>query len=112
MGATRAETGTLVGGAAACSAGCVLMIKDADAWHGLPDRGQHVLLELYKKLTEYRDELRDELAVILAGDGSRCGSCCTPPRRWPPGSARSSNSPATSPPSSARSSPRWLPMRA
>ena len=38
-------------------------------WHGLPDRGQHVLLELYKKLTEYRDELRDELAVILAGDG-------------------------------------------
>ena len=68
-GATRAETGALMGAAATRSTGCVLMIKDADAWHGLPDSGQHVLWELYKKLTEYRDELRDELAVILAGDG-------------------------------------------
>ena len=34
--------------------GCVLMINDTHAWHNLPDRGQHVMWELYKKLTEYR----------------------------------------------------------
>lgn len=43
------------------------MINDAHAWHSLPDRGQHVVWELHKKLTEYRKELRDDLAVILAG---------------------------------------------
>jgi AAA lid domain-containing protein/ATPase family protein associated with various cellular activities (AAA) len=68
-GATRAETAALMGAVAARAAGCVLMIKDADARQGLPDRGQHVSWELYKKLSEYRDGLRDELAVILAGDG-------------------------------------------
>lgn len=67
VGATRAETGALVAGAARRSTGGVLMISDAHAWHGLPDRGQHVLWELYKKLTEYRRELRDQLALILAG---------------------------------------------
>jgi hypothetical protein len=38
VGATRAETGTLMGGAATRSAGCVLMIKDADAWRQRPAR--------------------------------------------------------------------------
>lgn len=45
------------------------MINHADAWLGLPDSSQHVLWELYKKLSEYRTEMGDELAVILAGDG-------------------------------------------
>ena len=68
-GSTRAETGALLGGAATGSSGCVLMINHADAWLGLPDGGRHVLWELYKKLSEYRTEMGDELAVILAGDG-------------------------------------------
>ena len=67
VGATRAETSALVAGAAKRATGSVLMINDADAWNGLPDGGRHVLWELYKKLTEYRNELRDELTVILAG---------------------------------------------
>jgi hypothetical protein len=67
VGATRSETSVLLGSAAKHSTGCVLMINDAHAWYGLPDRGQHVLGELYKKLTEYRKEMRDDLAVILAG---------------------------------------------
>ena len=52
-----------------------------------PD-GQRVLWALYKQLTEHRDHLRDELAVILAGRAEPCGSSSAPPRRWPPGSAR------------------------
>jgi AAA lid domain/ATPase family associated with various cellular activities (AAA) len=67
VGATRAETSALMADAAKRSTGSVLMINDAHAWHRLPDYGRHVLWELYKKLTEYRSELRDELAVILAG---------------------------------------------
>jgi hypothetical protein len=67
VGATRSETSALVAGAAKHSTGCVLMINDAHAWRGLPDRGQHVMWELYKKLTEYRKEMCDDLAVILAG---------------------------------------------
>jgi hypothetical protein len=56
-GATRSETSALMAGATKRSTGCVLMINDAHAWYGLPDRGQHVLWELYKKLTEYRKEM-------------------------------------------------------
>ena len=67
VGATRAETSTLIAGAAKRTTGSVLMINDAHVWDNLPDGGRHVLWELYKKLTEYRDELRDDLAVILAG---------------------------------------------
>jgi hypothetical protein len=68
VGETRAETGSLVGAAATRSTECVLLIKDADAWLSLPDHGPHILWEPYKKLTEYRVELRDELAVVLAGE--------------------------------------------
>jgi DNA-binding transcriptional regulator YdaS (Cro superfamily) len=67
VGATRTETSTLVAGAARHSTGGVLMINDAHAWDVLPDHGQHVLWELYKALTEYRNEMRDQLTVILAG---------------------------------------------
>jgi type II secretory pathway predicted ATPase ExeA len=54
-------------GAAKRTTGSVLMINDAHDWNNLPDGGQHVLWDLCKKLTEYRSELRDDLAVILAG---------------------------------------------
>jgi hypothetical protein len=67
VGETRSETSVLVGGAAKRAAGCVLMINDAHVWYDLPDRGRYVLWELYKKMTEYRQEMRDDLAVILAG---------------------------------------------
>jgi Cdc6-like AAA superfamily ATPase len=67
VGATRSETSVLVADAAKRSTGYVLMINDAHTWHGLSDHGQHVMWELYKKLTEYRKDMRDDLAVILAG---------------------------------------------
>jgi hypothetical protein len=67
VGVTRAETSTLVAGAAKRTTGSVLMINDAHVWNNLPDGGRHVLWELYKQLTEYRGELRDDLTVILAG---------------------------------------------
>jgi SpoVK/Ycf46/Vps4 family AAA+-type ATPase len=66
VGENRSETSALVAGAAKRSTGCVLMINDVHAWLGLSDRGQHVMWELYEKLTEYRKEMRDDLAVILA----------------------------------------------
>jgi hypothetical protein len=67
VGATRAETSTLMAGAAKRTTGSVLMINDAHVWNDLPDGGRHVLWDLYQKLTEYRSELSDDLAVILAG---------------------------------------------
>lgn len=44
------------------ASGDLLMINDAHAWYGLPDRGQHLLRCLYKELTD-----SGRLAVILAG---------------------------------------------
>ena len=35
------------------ASGDLLMITDAHAWSGLPDRGQHVLRCLYKELTTH-----------------------------------------------------------
>jgi hypothetical protein len=44
------------------------MINDAHEWRRLPGHAQQaVLRRLYEQLTEYRNEKRDELAVILAG---------------------------------------------
>jgi hypothetical protein len=66
-GTTPRETGTLVQEAIK-PIGDLLMITDADTWHALPDRGQHVLRCVYQQLTEARKLLRhDELAIILAG---------------------------------------------
>jgi type II secretory pathway predicted ATPase ExeA len=67
VGVTRAEAHALIAAATKRATGSVLRINDAHVWTGLPDGGLQVLWELCKKLTEYRDELRDELAVILAG---------------------------------------------
>jgi stage V sporulation protein K len=47
--------------------GDLVMITGADAWHDLPDHGQHLLRCLYQILTEARKYHGDELAVILAG---------------------------------------------
>ena len=67
IGTTLQETGTLVADAARRASGDLLMINDAHAWHGLPDRGQHLLRCLYKELTDSRDHSHGQLAVILAG---------------------------------------------
>jgi hypothetical protein len=67
VGASRPETSALVGNTARPSTGSVLMVNGPHDWLGLPDRGQHVLWGLYKTLTEYRKQMRDEMAVILAG---------------------------------------------
>jgi hypothetical protein len=40
IGTTLQETGTLVAETARRASGDVLMINDAHAWYGLPDRGQ------------------------------------------------------------------------
>ena len=60
------ETGTLVGEAVRHADG-ILMINDAHTWYGLYDCGQQVLRCLHQELTYSRTHLRDELAVILAG---------------------------------------------
>jgi AAA lid domain/ATPase family associated with various cellular activities (AAA) len=67
VGAGPEETGKLVGEAARVAAGGILMINDAHNWYRLPDRGHQVLRRLHEKLSEYRDTLNDDLAVILAG---------------------------------------------
>jgi AAA lid domain/ATPase family associated with various cellular activities (AAA) len=66
-GAGPEETGKLMGEAARLAAGGILMINDAHNWYRLPDRGHQVLRRLHEKLSEYRDALNDDLAVILAG---------------------------------------------
>ena len=66
-GSTLQETGTLVEEAARRAGGDLLMINDAPAWYGLPDRGRHVLRFLYKELTFSRDHAAGQVAVILAG---------------------------------------------
>jgi hypothetical protein len=49
------------------------MINDAHDWDGLPDRGLQVLRRLNETLSEYRDTLNDDLAVILAGQAEPLG---------------------------------------
>ena len=66
-GGTVRETGILMGEAARHGLGGILMITGAHAWLALPDRGQQVLRYLYTTLTEARDLLHDDLAVIVAG---------------------------------------------
>lgn len=61
------ETGALLAEAIRPAAGGVLVVTAAHTWHHLPDQGQQVFRRLYDKLTEYRNELGDDLAVILAG---------------------------------------------
>jgi hypothetical protein len=66
-GTTVRETGTLMAQAARRGLGGIVMITDAQAWAALPDRGQQMLRCLYATLTEARDLMHDDLAVILAG---------------------------------------------
>jgi hypothetical protein len=73
VGAGPEETGKLVGEAARSAAGGIVMINDAQAWYRLPDRGHQVLRRLHDKLSEYRDTLNDDLAVILAGQAEPLG---------------------------------------
>ena len=72
-GTTLQETGTLVADAARRAGGDLLMINDAHAWYGLPDRGRHVLGCLYQELTFSRDHAAGQLAVILAGRAGPLG---------------------------------------
>jgi len=67
VGSGPEETGKLVSGAFEPASGGILMVSDAHAWDGLPDHGHQVLRRLYEKLSEYRDALNNDLAVILAG---------------------------------------------
>lgn len=67
VGATAAETGALVTQAIKPAGGGILMINGAHVWRDLPERGEQVSRRLYEKLTEYRRELGDDLAVVLAG---------------------------------------------
>ena len=73
VGAGPDETGKLVGEAARHACGGVLMINDAHGWGRLPDRGHQVLRRLHEQLSEYRDALGDDLAVILAGQAEPLG---------------------------------------
>jgi hypothetical protein len=72
-GAGPEETGKLVGNAARLAVGGILMINDAHYWDRLPDSGHQVLRRLYETLSEYRDTLDDELAVVLAGQEEPLG---------------------------------------
>jgi ATPase family associated with various cellular activities (AAA) len=63
IGTTLQKTGALVAETARHASGDLLMINDAHAWYGLPDRGRHLLRCLYKELTDSGGQL----AVILAG---------------------------------------------
>jgi hypothetical protein len=67
VGAGPGETAKLLAEAIRPASGGILMINAAHDWQRLPDHGQQVLRRLYEQLTEYRNERRDELAVILAG---------------------------------------------
>lgn len=71
VGAGPEETGKLVGKAAKLASGGILMINEAHAWDRLPDRGLQALRRLHESLSEYRDTLNDDLAVILAGQAER-----------------------------------------
>ena len=70
VGASPGETGKLLAEAIRPASGGILMINAAHDWQRLPDHGLLVLRRLYEQLTEYRNERRDELAVILAGQAA------------------------------------------
>ena len=61
------ETATLLAEAVRPASGGILLINTTHDWYRLPDRGRQVLRRLYTELTEYRNERKDQLAVILAG---------------------------------------------
>ena len=66
-GATPQDTAVQVAEAVRPT-GNLPMITDADAWHALPSRGQHVLRCLYQAMTHGHRHIRnDELVIILAG---------------------------------------------
>lgn len=67
VGAAAAETGMLVTQAIKPAGGGILMINGVHVWRDLPERGEQVSRRLYEKLTQYRSELGDDLAVVLAG---------------------------------------------
>jgi hypothetical protein len=69
-GASPGETGKLLAEAIRPASGGILMINAAHDWQRLPDHGLQVLRRLYEQLTEYRNERRDELAVILSGQAA------------------------------------------
>ena len=70
VGASPGETGKLLSEAIRPASGGILMINAAHDWQRLPDHGLQVLRRLYEQLTEYRNERRDELAVILSGQAA------------------------------------------
>ena len=61
------ETAILMHEAFNRGSGGILMINGAHAWSALPDGGQQALRCLYQELTRSRDDDRDVLAVIVAG---------------------------------------------
>ena len=67
------EAARLVDEAAGLVPGGVLVITDAHAWHHLPDHGRQMLRCLYQLLTQVRDRVREDLAVILAGRAGPLG---------------------------------------
>lgn len=74
VGATVSETGVLMGDAARCCLDGIVMITYAHAWAALPDRGQQMLRVLYATLTDSRELMHDDLAVILAGQPGPVGA--------------------------------------
>jgi hypothetical protein len=70
VGASLGETAKLLAEAVRPASGGILMINAAHDWQRLPDHGLQVLRRLYEQLTEYRNERRDELAVILSGQAA------------------------------------------
>ena len=67
VGATLRDTAVQVAEAVKPT-GDLLMITGADASHGLPGRGQHVLRCLYQAMTHGHRHSRNELVIILAGE--------------------------------------------
>jgi hypothetical protein len=67
------EAARLVDEAAGLVPGGVLVITDAHAWYHLPDHGRQMLRCLYQLLTQVRDRVREDLAVILAGRAGSLG---------------------------------------
>jgi len=67
VGASSGETGTLVAEALKPATGGILLINGAHDWYRLRDHGRQVSRRLYAQLSEYRNELGDGIAVIVAG---------------------------------------------